>query len=89
MIIQFTGLAYGSIVSPHAPVQAPRLAQVVRVERAIFVISFPDGVLIVTVESVIVVLLRVVGALIVTIGGKLIEVVDEFPAASYTVTTIT
>lgn len=52
------------------------------------VISFPVGVLIVTVESPIVVLLIVVGALIVTIGGNFIVVVEEFPARSYTVTVI-
>lgn len=54
--------------------------------RLTLIISFPDGVVIVTVESVIVALDIVVGALIVIIGGKLIVVADEFPAVSYTVT---
>ena len=70
LIIQFTGVAYGSVVSPPAPVQVPRLAPVVLGMRVIFVRSFPVGAVIVTVESVIVVLLRVVGAFIVTIGGN-------------------
>lgn len=74
LIIHVTGVAYGSVVSPPAPVQVPRPAPVVFGIRVIFVRSFPVGAVIVTVESVIVVLLRVVGAFIVTIGGNLMIV---------------
>lgn len=70
------------MVPQKASVHTPRLAQVVSEVRATLTISFPDGVVIVTVESVIVVFESVVGALIVTIGGKLIVVVEELPATS-------
>lgn len=76
------------MVSPPAQVQVLRLAPVVKEVKAMFEISFPEGVVMVTVESVIVLLEIVVGVLIVTIGGKLIVVVEEFPAVSYTVTVI-
>jgi hypothetical protein len=61
---------YGSVVPQNASVHVPREAQVVFGVRTIFMISFPVGVVIVTVESVIEVLSKVVGALIVTIGGN-------------------
>lgn len=82
LIKHVTGVAYGSVESPPAPVHVPRVAPVVFGTRTILVRSFPVGAEIITVESVIVALLSVVGALIVTIGGNLIVVLELFPAAS-------
>ena len=74
LMVQVTGVAYGSVVSHTTPVQEPRVAPVVFGVRTIFVRSFPVGAEIVTVESVIVALLNVVGAENVIIGGNFMVV---------------
>lgn len=69
-ILQFTGLVYGSVVSPPLHIQLQRLAHVIPGVSVILVRSLPAGDEIVTLESIIVALLSVVGAFIVTFGGK-------------------
>ena len=88
LMLHVTGVAYGSVVSPPAPVQDHKLAPVVHGVSIILVMSFPVGADIVIVESVIVAFESVVGAVNDTIGGNLIVVDAEFPAVSYAVTTM-
>lgn len=67
VIVQVTGCAYGSELSPQLQVHVHIDAHSHVI--AIFVMSFHDGAVIVTVLSFIVVLLIGVGTLKVTIGG--------------------
>lgn len=70
LITQVTGFAYGDVRSEPDHVQVQSVAFVVFGLRVIFEISFPLGLVIVTVESVIVLPLRVVGAVKTTLGGN-------------------